>query len=256
MSGPPPARLSMALLGSGEFEPWTQGADRWLLDRASGDGTVLILPTASAPEGDAVFDRWADMGLQHYRGLGVPAEVLPLKTSEDANDRGLSAKLATASMAYFSGGNPASLAGVLRGSLFWKELLAAMGRGMAYTGCSAGIACLGELAVDSAAHLRGDRDIWKPGLQMFPGVQFGPHWDALDTYVPGLQAMFIAAVPVDRMLVAIDEHTALVGDGVSWQVMGSGAASRRRNGEWQTFRSGESFTEPLPIAFATVPAQA
>ena len=36
-------RPSVALLGSGEFEPWTDDVDHWLLDRATGDGTVLIL---------------------------------------------------------------------------------------------------------------------------------------------------------------------------------------------------------------------
>ena len=40
--------LSFGLLGSGEFEPWNDEVDRWLLDRATGDGSVLILPTACA----------------------------------------------------------------------------------------------------------------------------------------------------------------------------------------------------------------
>ena len=256
MSGSRQQSLSIALLGSGEFQPWTEAVDRRLLGRATGDGTVLILPTASAPEGDAVFDGWAQMGSEHYARLGVPAEVLLLKTPEDAGRRDVAAKLATASMVYFSGGNPAYLAGVLKGSLFWREALVAVRRGMAYTGCSAGIACLGELAVDSAANMRGDPDIWKPGLRLFPGVQFGPHWDALDAYVPGLQAMFVAAVPVDQILVAIDENTALVGDGSNWQVIGVGAASIRRGGEWRTFRSGWSFTEPLLVSLDAVPSQA
>jgi cyanophycinase-like exopeptidase len=256
MNGSQPSGLSIALLGSGEFEPWTEEVDRWLLDRATGDGTVLILPAASAPEGDAVFDRWAEMGLLHYTRLGVPAEVVSLKTGADAELPELSAKLATASMAYFSGGNPAYLAGVLRGSRFWRELLGAVRRGMAYTGCSAGIACLGELAVDSAAHARGEHDLWKPGLRMFPNLQFGPHWDALDKYVPGLQAMFIAAVPPDRGLLAIDEYTAVVGDGSDWRVVGSGGAQLRQNGKWRTFRWGQSFTEALDISLDAAPAQA
>ena len=40
MSGTPANGLSFALLGSGEFEPWTEDVDRWLLDRATGNGTV------------------------------------------------------------------------------------------------------------------------------------------------------------------------------------------------------------------------
>src|SRR6266540_3223271 len=138
MSGTPANGLSIALLGSGEVEPSTEEVDRWLLGRATGYGTVLILPAASAPEGDAVFDRWAEMGLLHYTQLGVPAEVVPLKTGADAERPELSAKLATASMAYFSGGNPAYLAGVLQGSLFWEELLAAVRRGWPTRGAARG----------------------------------------------------------------------------------------------------------------------
>src|SRR5439155_11002014 len=82
MSGGRPA---IALLGSGEFEPWTEEVDRWLLERATGDGSVLVLPTASAPEGDPIFDGWANLGLDHYAQLGIPAQVVPLKTREDAD---------------------------------------------------------------------------------------------------------------------------------------------------------------------------
>jgi len=62
-------------MGSGEFEPWSAEMDRQVLDRANGDGRVLILPTASAKEGDEVFDGWAAKGLAHYSSLGIPAEV-------------------------------------------------------------------------------------------------------------------------------------------------------------------------------------
>jgi hypothetical protein len=37
---------TFALLGSGEFEPWSAAVDRWALGEAEGDGRVLILPTA------------------------------------------------------------------------------------------------------------------------------------------------------------------------------------------------------------------
>ena len=134
----PPA---IALLGSGEFEPWTEPVDRWLLDRATGDGTVLILPTASAPEGDRVFTMWADMGLAHYGRLGIASEVVPMKTREDADRPEFAGMLERASIVYFSGGNPAYLATVLRESRFWNDLIRRLDQGLAYTGCSAGMAC-------------------------------------------------------------------------------------------------------------------
>ena len=251
MSNPP---LSIALLGSGEFEPWTEDVDRWLLDRATGDGSVLILPAASAPEGDKVFDNWGSMGLTHYGRLGIPAEVVPLKTREDAERPELAERLATASMAYFSGGNPAYLAGVLLGTPFWSELLGAMARGMAYTGCSAGIASLGEVAVDSAVRDFTSSELWKPGLRLFPRLQFGPHWDALDTYAPGLRRMFISSVPEEWRLFAVDEHTAVMGNGTSWRVVGAGGAHLRDSGEWRNFGAGDKFTAQLDIVLTPIEA--
>src|SRR5207237_5626321 len=44
------------LQGSGEFEPWTADVERRALAGAVGDGSVAILPTASAPEGDEGCD--------------------------------------------------------------------------------------------------------------------------------------------------------------------------------------------------------
>jgi cyanophycinase-like exopeptidase len=249
--------VSVGLLGSGEFEPWTDEVDRWLLDRASGDGTVLILPAASAPEGDSVFEMWATMGLTHYGRLGIPAEVVPLKTRPDAERPVLAKRLSSASMAYFSGGNPAYLAGILQGTVFWSELLTAMARGMAYTGCSAGIACLGEVAPDSAVRDFASKEIWKPGLRLFPRTQLGPHWDALDTYLPGLRRMIVSAVPDEWRLVGVDENTAMVGDGTQWQVLGSGAVHLWENGEWHDVAAGASFTRPFEIALApSEPSQA
>ncbi len=236
---------TVALLGSGEFEPWTEDADRWLLERATGDGTVLILPAASAPEGDAVFDSWANMGLTHYGRLGIPAQVVPLKTRADADRSDLASLLDSASVAFFSGGNPAYLAAALSGSRFWSELLRQMDRGLAYAGCSAGIACLGEVAPDSTVTDVQKGEIWRPGLRLFPKTWFGPHWDALDTYLPGLRAVITAAVPPDCRLLAIDERTAVVGDGTRWRVMGMGAAHLYAGGSWEDHPAGKEFDAAL-----------
>jgi cyanophycinase len=236
---------TFGLLGSGEFLPWAEAVDRQLLGRATGDGTVLILPAASAPEGDDVFDRWADMGLTHYRGLGIPAVVVPLKTREDADRPELVDMLGLASMVFFSGGNPAYLAGILIGSTFWDALVAAMGRGLAYGGCSAGVACLGEVAPDIAALAASSKSIWRPGLRLFPDAYLSPHWDALEKHVRGLQRYWISSVPADGRLMAIDEWTAVVGDGAAWTVMGSGAAHLLEAGRWSDHPAGSSFRADL-----------
>jgi cyanophycinase len=236
---------SFALLGSGEFEPWTEPVDRWLLEGATGDGSVLILPAASAPEGEEVFERWAAMGLEHYEELGIPADVVPLKTREDAEREDLIRMLDSASVVFFSGGNPAYLASVLSGSSFWEAVVSRMDGGMGYGGCSGGIACLGEVAIDSSVTDFASSELWKPGLRLFPNVWFGPNWDALDRYVPGLQAQFVAAVPAGARLLAIDERTAVVGDGKEWSVMGAGEAWLIQDDGGQSFVSGMPFHASL-----------
>ena len=236
-----------ALLGSGEFLPWTSEVDAWVLERATGEG-VLILPTASAPEGDRVFDRWGRMGLDHYQAAGVPAEVVPLKTRDDAMNADLAAKVDGAAVVYFSGGNPAFLAATLMDSPFWEAVLRGLDRGMAYAGCSAGIACLGEVAPDSTSNDPTSAHFWRPGLGLFPKTYFGPHWDALDVYVPGLRQTIIASIPSDSRLLAIDEDTAVVGDGTEWTVIGAGQAALLDAGEWSEHPTGSSFHEELQRA--------
>ena len=232
-----------ALLGSGEFEPWSADVDRWLLDRATGDGRVLILPTASAAEGDDVFAMWGSKGLAHYEGLGIAAEVVPLRTRADAGRADLADRLAGASVVYFSGGNPAYLSAVLRGSVFWEAVLAERARGMGYAGCSAGVACLGEKAPDSVAGAFDD-ELWKPGLGVFPRMWFGPHWDALDSFVPGLVEFIIASVPAGETLVGIDEDTALVGQDDVWSVAGTAGVHLYRDGEWRHHVPGDRVSLP------------
>ena len=237
--------LVIALMGSGEFDPWAEPVDRWLLAHSrTGDGRVLILPSASASEGDDVFDFWASKGLEHYRGMGVAAEVVPLKTREDAARPELVGKLAEASVVFFSGGNPADLSATLRDTPFWSQLVGAMARGIAYGGCSAGVACLGENAPDSSVRDFSNA-LWKPGLGLFQNVILGPHWDALDSFLPGLTQFIVDSVPPGCRLVAIDENTAVVGDGTSWSVMGSGNVHIMRDGDWQHVRAGDTIMVPL-----------
>ena len=65
------------LLGSGEFLPWAEPVDRWMASGGGGrGGRVLVVPTASAPEGDEVFWRWGSKGLSHYRKLGLETAVV------------------------------------------------------------------------------------------------------------------------------------------------------------------------------------
>ena len=237
----------MALLGSGEFEAWTEPVDRWLLERSrNGAGVVLVAPTAAAHEGEASFSSWGAKGLEHYRSLGVPAEVLPLRTREDAHREDLVRRLDDAAFVFFSGGNPFRLAEVLAGTPFWRALRGAMTDGLPYAGCSAGVACLTEVTYDSEADHLGE--LWKPGLGLLARTLFGPHWDIVDTWRPGVRDFIVDSVLDGQVLVGLDEDTAMAGDGNTWMVFGRQGVHVRRHGTWVTHRPGDAFELPLPLA--------
>ncbi len=61
----------IALVGSGEFTPAMAEVDRALLAATGRDRPrVAIMPTASWPDGEAVFKRWTAQGEAHF---GIPA---------------------------------------------------------------------------------------------------------------------------------------------------------------------------------------
>jgi cyanophycinase len=228
-----------SLLGSGEFLPWSEPVDRRLVAEADGDGRVLIVPTASAPEGKDVFERWGSLGLAHFSRLDIPAEVLDLRTREDADDPRLLARLDGASAVYFSGGNPAYLSATLSESDFLDSLLKQLDRGMAYAGCSAGVACLNELTFDSDT--TDASDVFKPGLALVPRAFFAPHWDIVDTWMPGATEFIVASVPEGSIFIGLDEETAMTGRGSSWEVLGKSGIHVKKDDAWTTYGDGDRF---------------
>ena len=47
---------------------------------------VVVLPTASYPDGEDVFLRWASMGTAHFVGLGAEVEPVLVRDRAAAND--------------------------------------------------------------------------------------------------------------------------------------------------------------------------
>jgi cyanophycinase len=230
---------AFALLGAGEFETWHDDVDRWLLERADGDGSVLISPAASAPEGEAVFESWAAKGMAHYERLGISARVLPLKTREDAVRADVIGMVDDASLIFFSGGNPWYLSTVLDETPLWERLRERLLDGLAYAGCSAGVACLTDMTYDSDTQ---DFDnVFKPGLGYVRNALFAPHWDIVETWIPGAKGYITAATPAGGVLVALDEDTAMVGDGSAWTVHGRQGVHVYRSGSWADHVAGAAF---------------
>ena len=237
-----------AFLGAGEFEDWHSDLDRSLLEGRS--GPVLVFATASAPDGDDVYQGWVDKGLAHFAAAGIDAVAPSLRTREDAHDQAIVAQVDEAAMVFFSGGNPAYLAKVLIGTPVWQRIRERIGDGsLAYGGCSAGVACLSDPTFDSDSE---DADtVWAPGLGYFPAILFAPHWDIVETWIPGAHAFITAATPVGGMLVAIDEQTAIVGDGSQWSAHGVGGVYVHHEGNWVAeYRAGDRWELPMLIGGA------
>jgi cyanophycinase len=222
-------------MGSGEFLPWSAEAERYALGPAATHGPVAVLATASAPEGDRVFDSWGTMGLAHFETLGLGARLVQLKTREDALRSDLIDNIKDASMFFFSGGNPAYLARTLDGTPFLDALTQALAGGAVFAGCSAGAMVAGARAARPVGP--GYR---YAGLGLISGVRFGVHWNRLPAFLP--KEAFVSGGDPSDMFIGIDESTAIVGDGTSWRVFGLGSAEVRRLGRHTKYRAGEEFS--------------
>jgi cyanophycinase-like exopeptidase len=235
---------TIEVLGSTEFEPWAGPVDRLALSRArGGDGRVLVVPTALATESASAFDDEGEHGVEHFESLGFAASVLPLRTREDAFHATVANAVASASMIFFAGGHPEYLSATLTGTPAWEAVVAAHERGAVVGGCSAGAWILGEMVPDSTATDMASHR-WEPGLRLVPGVVFAPHWNRLDELLPGLRSAVLAGVPPELALVAVEDRTAIVGDGRRWEVLGEGTVLVRLGEAVQTFHHGHTFSLP------------
>jgi cyanophycinase len=229
-------RLLLALLGSGEFEPWTSGFERELLEAATGDGSVVIVATASAPEGPT-YHEWLEMGLDHYADAGVVAHVADVRGREDAHRDDVVAEIERASMVFMSGGDASYLAMALAGSPAWDAMRDLVERGGAIAGCSAGAMVLGEAAPPCMLRDLRLEDVGS-GLALLPSTWIWPHWSELPAEV---RAHLLGLTPDDATTLLIDERTATLARGETWTTVGDGAA--RWFDDAVTARSGEDLLD-------------
>src|SRR5258708_32781166 len=124
----------LALVGGGRVSSAMEDIDRRLLEGRP--QRVVFLPTAAAPEGEERLRYWIDLGLAHYRRLGFEPVPLSVRNRSDAEDQGLAAAVEGAGLVYMSGGNPAFLAGPLRGTAVAQAIGRARPPGAAVPGCS------------------------------------------------------------------------------------------------------------------------
>ncbi len=172
-----------------------------------------------------------------------------MPTKED-----LVARVRGASVLFVSGGNPSYLAEVLTGHAAVDGDPFSAWTKASLTRAAARGSPASPRGRTTATRKIFDR-IWQQGLAATsPGVLFAPHWDIVDSWIPGARGFIEAATPPGGVLVALDEDTAMLGDGAAWSVRGrqgihvlrdapgprDGAAARGEVGEasWSTYRAG------------------
>jgi cyanophycinase len=229
----------VALVGSGEFLPAMADFDAGLL-AATGRSRprVVILPTASWPDGTEVFHRWATQGTAHFSGLGAEVEPVLVRDRFDADDASHAQAIGEADLVYLSGGKPAHLSEALCGTAVGRALCTAHERGAVLAGCSAGAMFLAERHWAT----RGKRLFWPlrwhQGLGMVPGASVVPHYDA---FPEALAALLVFQAPRGDAVLGIDEETAIVGRDGSWQVHGRSRVTIWRGRRRERFRAGDVF---------------
>jgi len=235
MPGPGP----IALIGSGEFLPGMNEIDAGLL-AASGRSRprVAILPTASWPDGEDVFRRWAAMGSEHFGALGAEVEPVLVRDRFDADDDAPAQAIGEADLVYLSGGKPGHLTETLLGTRVGAAILAAHERGAALVGCSAGAMTLAARHFDFRLKKLAWPLRWRGGLDLVPGATVIPHYDA---FPEPLSAMFVLQAPRHFATLGIDENTALIGRDGSWLVEGPGRVTVWHGRHRERFRNGEVF---------------
>jgi cyanophycinase-like exopeptidase len=229
----------VALVGAGEFLPAMAAFDKSLLV-ATGVARprVAILPTASYPDGEPVFQRWAAMGVAHFAGLGAEVEPVLVRDRDGADDPAAAQAIGEADLVYLSGGKPSHLLRALDGTAVGRALAAAHERGAALAGCSAGAMALAGYAFDFRVRLMPFPLRWGSGLGFARGVSVVPHYDA---WPEPFSALIAFQAPRGSVVLGIDEDTAVVGRDGGWQVHGAARVTVWRGHRRERFRAGEVF---------------
>jgi len=199
---------------------------------------VVVLPTASFPDGEEVFERWASMGTAHFAALGAEVEPALVRDRADADDPAAAQAVGEADLIYLSGGKPGYLRGVLEGTAVGAALQAAHARGAVLAGCSAGAMVLAGHAFEFRVRLAPWPLRWGRGLGFAPGISVVPHYDA---WPEPLSALIALQAPRGSVVLGIDEETAVIGRDGAWQVHGAARVTVWRGRHRERFRAGETF---------------
>ncbi|MBI3915292.1 MAG: Type 1 glutamine amidotransferase-like domain-containing protein [Chloroflexi bacterium] len=213
-----------------------ESIDRELLARGGG-ARVVVLPTASAPDGAGVPEKWARMGTEHFTRLGARVDALLALTRADCARADFVSYVQSADIVYFSGGKPDYLCNTLVGTPLWDAVRGVLDRGGIVAGCSAGAMVMGAHVPKFTRRLgMPSVEKWQSGFALVPDAIIVPHYNE---FPEALLKLFTGATPPGSFIIGIDADTALVGSDGTWQVLGAGRVTVRRAGKVERYTAGE-----------------
>jgi cyanophycinase len=228
---------TLALVGAGEFLDTMSAVDRQLLDRAGGS-KVVILPTASAPDGAGVPERWIKMGVEHFTRIGAQADGLLALDRAACDDAVHADRVRAANLVYFSGGKPDYLRSVLDGTVIWSAVRDVFERGGVIAGCSAGAMIMGGYVPEFSMRASVPWiDRWRESFALLPGAIIVPHYNEFPEVI---MSLLFRRRPPGTYVIGIDGHTALVGVDSTWQVLGAGRVTVRRGRDTKRYTAGQA----------------
>ena len=237
----------VALFGSGEYLEVMLEIERTLL-KGRPERYVQI-PTAAMHEGPQTVKHWIDLGAAQAKRLEVESVALPIANTYDANDLENVRQLRGAGLIYLSGGRPSALMEVLQGSLVFDAIIEAWQGGAALAGCSAGAMALCEW-IPAIGRIRSHS---MAGFAVVPGIGILPHFDRIAGRIPDILREFAVPHPDNISLIGIDEETALIHEGSTWRVEGTGSVWLLNEHPKLGFATGHSFEDGV-IAKPQIPS--
>jgi cyanophycinase len=217
----------LILAGSGEYTPAMDIVDSYLLELIDGKPVILVA-TSCAQEGQDVMTKWEQMGIEHFKRLGVTAIPLRICDAEDANLSENAEPISEAGLVWFSGGSPVYLAQAFEDTLAWWTLEAANRRGAAVAGSSGGLGVLnahmpvqpGPVAGLPATSTWTVNPKGSTGLGLAAPVRAMAHFDRAELRRPEMIERTVSALQPGQKAVGVDEDTAIIWYEGVWRVMG------------------------------------
>jgi cyanophycinase len=217
----------LAIVGSGEYLTPMDPVDRELIRRLPQPVRVVCLPTAAGQEGPERIHYWMDLGIGHFRNLGVEVEALPVIDRASADNQAFADRVSKSNFVYLSGGNPHYLHLILDGSKVWDAILQVLDRGGMLAGCSAGAMIMGEKIFGFPG--------WNPGFDFLPGIAVIPHFNEIPKSFISSIRLFTGK---GLTIVGVDGYTCLLKTGNRYEVLGIGGVTVWNKSRKTVFQQG------------------